>query len=280
MIRGAIDNVTPREISGWLYGSDYNLRGRKVLAFFDDTCIGAGEIGDFRQDLVDAGLGDGFHGFRFEINPPDKNRLGSIIIRVEGDETTLIQKESRVVGRYDPPDLTGAASGALDRGPMLQWMHGRGWIDQSQFDFLWYLEQLGVYNRTLAPSEQAAVSRLEEGSIAVELLELFHMAEIMAVRRSVRTGRELAEVLRSAIAIRTLPPLVAVWSAGVTRYRVVEGSHRDLKPRTAARRDEAFTNYALGPNRLLFLNARCQVDAMVGEQGAAVFFASGLRGSG
>jgi len=42
--------------------------------------------------------------------------------------------------------------------------------------------------------------------------------------------------------------------------------------------DAAFTNYALGANRLLFFSARCQVEGIVGDQSVTVFYASGLRG--
>ena len=149
MIRGAIDSVTPSEISGWLYGGELNLRGRRVLAYFEQICIGAGEVKEFRQDLADAGLGDGFHGFRFDITAPDKSRLGSIVVRLDGDDATILQKDSRVIGRFDPPEISSRVGAILDRGPTLQWMRTRGWLDQSQYDFLWYLDQLGAYNRML-----------------------------------------------------------------------------------------------------------------------------------
>jgi hypothetical protein len=270
--------VTPHEISGWLYGGDHDLRGRKVLAMLEQTCVGAGEIKEFRQDLADAGLGDGFHGFRFEITPPERKRLGSIVIRLEGDETIMIQGDSRIVGRFDPPEPTAGFAGQRDRGPLLQWMRARQWLDQMQFDFLWYLDQLGIYSRVLTGEEQAQLAERDEDSIADELLELYHMAEIVRARDMVQTSDQFDQLLRRTVLTETLEPVVAVWAATPGRIRAIEGSHRDTSLRRGGATDGApFTNYVIGRNTLLFVNARCEIEGIQGALNATVFRASGLR---
>jgi hypothetical protein len=276
MIRGAIDSVSPSEISGWLYGGNANLRGRRVLAFFEENCIGAGEVREFRQDLADAGLGDGFHGFRFDITAPDSNRLGSIVVRLEGDDATILQKDSRVIGRFDPPEISSRVGSIFDRGPILQWMRTRSWLDQSQYDYLWYLDQLGAYNRMLSAAEQTHVGEVRESaSVASELLELFHMAEIVIETQEARTPADLSGVLRKVVSIGALEPIVAAWSVSPGRLRIIEGSHRDTS-RWAS--DALRTNYAIGPNRLVFFNARCRVEVNLGAEPLHMFFANSLRG--
>ena len=276
MIRGAIEIITPSEISGWLYGGDLSLRGQKVLAFYDQTCVGAGEVCEFRQDLVDAGLGDGFHGFRFPIIPPNKTQLGSIVVRLEGDDAVIIQKTSRVVGLFDLPETASRAGAGLNRAQSLQWMRGRGWLDQGQFDFLRYLDHWGIYDRMLSDVEQVDPEGVLKDALAAELLELFHMVEIVPKRSKIRTSGELVDVLAKVISIGTLEPVVALWSLSPARMRILDGSHREAGRLAAypAIEEAPFTSYLLGPDRLLFFNARCQLQAPPSNQELTISFAT------
>ncbi len=96
MIRGAIEGVTEDAIFGWIYSPEVNLRGRTLLAFLDGECIGAGEVEFFREDIRDAGLGDGYAGFHFDLtyeNPSDAPR---IVVTFDWCDAVLMQKGSRV----------------------------------------------------------------------------------------------------------------------------------------------------------------------------------------
>lgn len=97
MIRGAIDNVQPTEISGWLYSKTQVLRDHVVLAFVGARCIGSGKVDVFRKDLKDAGLGDGYCGFHFALHPVAGEELAAVVIRLQGSDLSLLQTSSKVV---------------------------------------------------------------------------------------------------------------------------------------------------------------------------------------
>jgi hypothetical protein len=99
MIRGALEVANQVEVSGWLYSSQLDLRGTVVLAFSGGRCLGAGSIEVFREDLLAAQLGDGMHGFRFPIDGRGVDP-GSIVVRLEGSDLTLLQPYS-VVARVN-----------------------------------------------------------------------------------------------------------------------------------------------------------------------------------
>ncbi len=95
MIRGAIDLLENSTIGGWLYSDVVPLKNHTVLAFVDDQCIGSGTIRGFRHDLFEAGLGDGYSGFSFEISVPS-GRDAAVVVRLEGSDLSLLQKNSLV----------------------------------------------------------------------------------------------------------------------------------------------------------------------------------------
>ncbi len=97
MIRGAIEVADEHVVSGWIYSDAINLRDTLVLAFSGQRCVGAGRVEVFRQDLLDAKLGDGFCGFHFNVTLPPGEHPASIVVRPADCDTALIQSRSKVV---------------------------------------------------------------------------------------------------------------------------------------------------------------------------------------
>jgi hypothetical protein len=137
MIRGAIESVSHNRTYGWIWSPEASLRGRTVLAFLDDECIGGGKIDGFRKDLKDAGLGDGYAGFNFNLTYANQADAPRVTVRLEGSDFALVQAGSRIAlpGR-------GASVGRQMDLASLQWMRARGWLGQADFDFLRFFASL------------------------------------------------------------------------------------------------------------------------------------------
>jgi len=271
MIRGAIEGVTRNSIYGWIWSGEVSLAGRTVLAFLDEQCIGSGKVEGRRRDLEEAGLGDGVAGFEFGltyVNPADAPR---VTVRLEGSDVALLQARARVM----PP-----ASGAtLRQGRVkpslatLQWMRARGWLTKADFEFLRVFRDVGVYERSLAVSADPGAPLLDPAETARTLLQLDRMDEGAIRRESVESAREwrrLAEDLE--VADGPGVPL-ALWSAARGQVRAIEGSH--LKPPVVGVEDvPPAVGYNVGPDRLLFLDARTMLDLEAGlpSGGLDVFF--------
>lgn len=97
MLRGAIEAVTDVTISGWLYSPDVDLRGRVVLAFSGQDCIGSGRVEIFREDLRSAGLGSGYAGFRFALAYLGTPVPESVVIKLEGSDAVILQHGARIL---------------------------------------------------------------------------------------------------------------------------------------------------------------------------------------
>jgi hypothetical protein len=104
MIRGTIETVSGSMIRGWIFSPEVSLRGRSVLAFLDGQCVGAGEVNVFREDIRDAGLGDGHAGFEFEISLEREADAPRVVVALDWCDAVLMQKAARVAaGPKRPP---------------------------------------------------------------------------------------------------------------------------------------------------------------------------------
>ncbi|MBB3900507.1 hypothetical protein [Roseococcus suduntuyensis] len=253
MLRGAIEKVQGNTVGGWIYSPSVDLRGLTVLAFVDSLCVGGGKVEIKRNDLAEAGLDDGRFGFSFPVtlaDPADGKRL---IVKLEGSDALLVQATSRIVGAAGPaPKLPQGALGMTLE--TLQWMQGRGWLSQSDYDFLRFFRQLGVYDRTLTiPVERP--DRLEadvrDPAHAVgELMGLMHLGSVETVRVNLPSTGDVAAFLKKQ---GTMPSVIALWARERARLDIVEGSHLQADRASS----KASVEYALGPDRLLFIDARC-----------------------
>lgn len=96
MLRGAIELVTDDTIAGWVYSPDVELRGRTVLAFLDDFCIGSGRVEVFRQDIRDARLGSGHAGFQFGLTYRGKPEPARVFVKLEGSDAVILRRGARI----------------------------------------------------------------------------------------------------------------------------------------------------------------------------------------
>src|ERR1051325_3617083 len=101
MLRGAIDLTTPDMIGGWIYSDAFGVRSLPVLAFLDDICVGAGKVTEFRRDLAEAGLGDGYLGFKFRISVNSPDDVRRVVVKLEGIDALLLQSGTRIVDRSE-----------------------------------------------------------------------------------------------------------------------------------------------------------------------------------
>jgi hypothetical protein len=265
MIRGAIENVTRNRVYGWIWSPETPLSGRTVLAFLDDTCIGSGKLGDFRQDLKDAGLGDGQAGFNFDLTYPNPADGPRVVIKLEGSDVVLMQRRSRVA----LPGATGAAPARAARQlpalSSLQWMRARGWLSQSDYDFLRFFRQLGVYERSLVlPQERpdrGEPQLLDPAETARSLLMLHRMEEAEVRQEALAAPRDWRRLAESQEAANGPGAMLAIWSRSRARVPVVEGSHVQGALVAPDAEPPPGVDYAIGPDRLLFLDARCALGA-------------------
>ena len=96
MIRGAIETVQDKLVSGWIYAGAYKVRDHLVLAFSGGRCVGSGRVEIFRKDLAEAGLGDGYCGFHFPIELKQGESRASVVIRLADSDAALIQSASKI----------------------------------------------------------------------------------------------------------------------------------------------------------------------------------------
>lgn len=250
MLRGAIDDLSPWRIGGWIYSDSGSVRDRKVLAFVDSACVGAGTINLYRDDLAQAGLGDGYLGFNFELHleqPQDAHRT---TIRLEGSDFLLLPSSAQIISTVRP------ASSLVDRysTASIEWMRTRGWLEQKELDFLKMLSTFGVYDLSLRLSkstEKATGAAQIEPKAAAR--EMFSLLNAQQVEVQAQTFGEIAEL---PVPRADQEPLVALWSARRGAVLVVEGSHRDQHDPSEPNLDGA-VEYEVGPDRLLFLDRRC-----------------------
>jgi hypothetical protein len=260
MIRGAIENVSRNRVFGWVWSPEGKVEGRTVLAFLDEACVGAGKVEGFRQDLKDAGLGDGIAGFNFDITYPNPADAPRVVVKLEGSDAVLIQRRSRVM----PPGAAGGPQRAARQQTSLsslQWMRARGWLSQSDYDFLRFFRQLGVYDRSLVvPQERpdrTAPELLDAFETARSLLLLQRMDEAEVRRERLAAPRDWRRLAEAQEAACGPGAVIALWSAERGRLPVVEASHTLAGQVTADAEAPPGVDYALGPDRLLFLDARC-----------------------
>jgi hypothetical protein len=154
MLRGNIDRISTEEISGWVYSDRAPVAGEVVLAFENTRCIGAGKVEVLREDLREAGLGDGMLGFRIALASGALSEPEAVHVRLDcsdfallpGDFLPRIQKEKQV-----RQDLFSKEELAR-----LDWMNRQGWLSQEHYIALKSLNGTGLYVRTFSRAELQA----------------------------------------------------------------------------------------------------------------------------
>lgn len=91
-IRGFVDGVTGNQIDGWAFEPAHPTERVVVELRLDGQAVATSVADRHRTDLVRAGVGDAFHGFRFPLraNWAERRSELSVVARgVEGGEATL-----------------------------------------------------------------------------------------------------------------------------------------------------------------------------------------------
>jgi hypothetical protein len=263
MIRGAIEVADENRVSGWVYCGEKSLRNETVLAFVGSHCVGAGRVDLFRQDLLDAKLGDGYCGFDFPVHLSEPGQAEQMIVRLQFSDAALLQSGCRISGprRLEPVAMDSRPNlGAIDPASVL-WMLDRGMLDQPESDFLKAMHTIGAYKRVLRqPKRSAAVEppRVEPEPLVQDLIALFHLSDVRLVRTNVASISDInthADLLR-----RSASPVIALWSRDICRISLEERSH------LGGRRDglaissspvPGGIDYSFGPDSLLFVHRDC-----------------------
>lgn len=259
MLRGAIDFYDGLSVGGWVYTPGAAPGGLSLLAFVDDACVGTGRADRFRQDLADAGLGDGRCGFNFPVSLADPDDAARLHVRVEGSDFVLLQRGARVAGartdeRPTHPDRIDYSAESVD------WMRARHWLDQTDYDFLRHIHGVGLFDRTL---HTAAAERRDPAAEAGRMLELYRQGPVRLQETLIRLyniGPERPRLVQGAAI-----PIVAV-HAPAGAVRLLEGSR-------GVRRTDALDramHRPCGVDRLLLLDTRA-VFAGEGDVTARVF---------
>lgn len=253
MLRGAIDNVHHERVGGWLYSDQTSLRGATVLAFVDDQCVGSGTVAEFRKDLVDVGLGDGYLGFTFPISLPDPSDTGRLTVRLENSDAVLLPAHAKV----STPPRSHVLARLHHTGDSVEWMRSRGWLDNMQYTSLKYLTQLGVFEYSLVtPKSQTQPHKgtLDAKIIATDCLSLLALSDspVQAIAYQASDAPSMLTAVTGTVSQAI--PVVAILAEQSGALAVVEGSHNDrMLPASC----EGAISYPIGPDRLLFVNLLC-----------------------
>jgi hypothetical protein len=262
MIRGAIEVAEPTRVAGWIYAGSQPLRNETVLAFVGDRCVGAGKVECFRQDLLDAKLGDGFCGFDFPVWLNEGESSRAIIVRLQNSDAALLQFGCRIGHAEDTPRIHSAAPselGAIDPN-RISWMLDRGMLEQPEYDFLKAIHSAGAYERGLRLSRRLPDDRgrAEPEQVAHDLLGLFMLSDIRVVRTNVGAVSDLAT--HADLVLQSAAPVLGLWSKDRCRISVEERSHlaprRDRLALRSAPPPGAI-DYSFGPDKLLLVHRNC-----------------------
>jgi hypothetical protein len=257
MIRGSIEVATPEMIQGWIHLDDGTVKDRTVLAYCDEECVGSGPVNLFREDLAQAGLGDGYLGFAIPLSIAE-DAVGSIVVKLDGSDAVLLQGGARIGN-------AGAVARKLRRQTItarlasLKWALRHGRISQADFDFHRVLWSLGVYERGLiyrVPGEDKAL--IEDPHVTLtNLFESYAAQTVEIAVNKIRDPKDFSALLSSAAWDQRLVPLIGVYAKEGVTVRVIEGSHVSgaLLPLSADGQPEA-TDYALAAENVLLMDAR------------------------
>jgi hypothetical protein len=266
VLKGAIDHVQAGEIGGWIYSESQSLRDRTVLAFLNDVCIGAGPVEMYREDLADAGLGDGYVGFKFPVTLTSPADFPVVVVKLEGSDAVIVQNSAKLVDRGS---LAPPSSLTIRTAAAVEWMRARGWLEQPEYDFLRLMQRFGVYDLNLkegkAEAKRNVAGMREPQDAAKEMFDL-----LCTVDAKVKTETFVADEHMADLVDRyrrgSIEPIVALWGNQPGLVAVVEGSHQDDDAEVLAADAVGSVDYRVGPDRLLFIDLRCRLRAQLAGQ--------------
>ncbi len=278
ILKGAIDSIHPQKIGGWIYSDVKSVRGTEVQAFVGDICVGAGRVDLFRQDLSDAGLGDGYLGFSFPVSLRDTSDCGRITVKISESDFLLLPAQAQVRA----PNRLSAYGALPYTESSVEYMRKKGWLTSAELSFLKFSRDLGVFDVSLVrpKSERGAGigDLLQPIDVAVQHLSLVSLTE--AYVQEIELRAPSAEDIITAVE-KTLSkpcPLVGLLANNPCHLELVEGSQKDEnKPASLI----GSVQHVLGPDRLIFVNLLCQFATRFEgkETSLKVFVTNGSKGA-
>jgi hypothetical protein len=272
MFRGAIEAINVDSISGWVYSDDANLTGRTLLAFVGDACVGAGKVDVFRQDLKDAGLGDGRFGFSFGITVDDST-TAPLVVKFESSDAILLAPDGDIVIRGgDRTALVEPAEFRL-RMAQLSWLAERGVVKPIEFILLRDLLSYG-YCSSDVPAGEGGIADSEIGAAFGALLSLATQAnvEVSAVPITGTLAAAIAEVASE----RQFLPVIGLFSTGSIRLKLQRGSH--LRDAELLEAETSLAQIRVRSPKLTLLDSRLEIMDVESEKGTKYLFVAKLQG--
>lgn len=83
-IRGFVDSVTGNQIDGWAFEPTQPTERVVVELRLDGAAVATSVADRHRADLIRAGVGDAFHGFRFLLRPAWAERRADLLVVARG----------------------------------------------------------------------------------------------------------------------------------------------------------------------------------------------------
>lgn len=215
MLRGHIEQIIDGVISGWVFHPRESLRGHAILAFDHDECIGAGEIGRFREDLRDAGLGDGHLGFEICCDPATVSAARLLNVRLQDSDFLMLHASAAALIQPRPTDEYHPFSPAEE--DRLQWLGRHGWLTQGQLAFARALSLNGRYLLTLSRDEaQPGVAAGIAAGLLCATISTIVRKGLRATPPRQLAATELHAHLQSLGALAFEERFVALWGVPMT----------------------------------------------------------------
>lgn len=254
ILKGAIDSIHPQKIGGWIYSDVKSVRGTEVQAFVGDNCVGAGRVEFFRQDLSDAGLGDGYLGFSFPVSLKEAADCGRITVKISESDFLLLPAQAEV----QTPNRFSAYGAQPYTDSSVEFMRKKGWLTSSELSFLKFSRDLGVFDISLVrpKSERGGGTGdfFQPIDLAMQYLSLVSLTEAYVQEIELRAP-SAEDVIASVEGTVSRPsPFVGLLASNPCHLEVIEGSHKDeIKSSSLI----GSVQHVLGPDRLVFINLLC-----------------------
>jgi len=80
-IRGSVDPLKEKEITGWVQNTQFPDLPVLLGVYLDGELVAEALANGFRPELVEAGIGNGRHGFAFALPPGTHRSVNSLEVR-------------------------------------------------------------------------------------------------------------------------------------------------------------------------------------------------------
>lgn len=259
MLRGHIDLASRSMVQGWIWTDVGSLRDHLVLAFIGKECVGQGAVGIFRQDLADAGLGDGWSGFSVSVQLAPHQDFRAIVIRLDDSDMYLLPTPEILRERLvDDIWLSHPQPSPTE----LAWLRAKGWVSERLYNQLRLFSTFGVLEFSLREGSPVRFEDLPTSHLTEPVEALFdhiikdhHSLTVVELLKIDQVSDEIEEFRR---AFPLTPPVLGFWTAERLTISVVEGSYyrrSDISSVKSERGIVLGVEYSASEDTILVLNA-------------------------